>query len=73
MLMLPGVLVALLSANAASERAWLDHCAENLLVGARPPQRERTGCDAYVCAVEVEPNALPQLCNSLFRNASVGA
>jgi hypothetical protein len=65
--------LALLPAFLARLRASLDHSTENLDIGSRAPRRHRARRRADIGAVQVEPDALPQLVNHRFREARIRA
>lgn len=72
-LVLPRVAPALLSAQLAGGRAKLKHLPQDLLIGARPPRRQGAGGGAHVRAVEIEPDALPELLDHFLSQAGIGA
>src|SRR5262249_49580264 len=72
MLMVACVLLAFLGANPARQRAGLDHCPQDLLVGSCAARGERSGCAANVGAIEVEPYALAEPRHVVFGDAGIG-
>ncbi|MEO1819778.1 hypothetical protein [Pseudomonas sp.] len=72
-LVLLGVTLAFVAAPAARIIAGLDHCSKNLNIRSGAPGRHRSGCRTNVGAIEIQPDALPELRNHIFRQARVSA
>jgi hypothetical protein len=73
MFMMLSVPVAFIRAQAAGKGAGFEHRAEELFVGTGPPGRSRSGSEADVGAIQIEPNALAQRRDIALDQASVGA
>jgi hypothetical protein len=73
MLMFVGVPFAFIRAQAAGEGAGFERRAEKFFVRACSPRPDRRRCEADVGAVEIETNALSQMRDTVFHDASVGA
>jgi hypothetical protein len=73
MLMLTRVVRALVSAQAASFCARLNHPFDDQLIRARPTRCDRSGRDTHIGAIEIEANALGQQRNHLLAQARICA
>jgi hypothetical protein len=71
-------------ATTAGQRTGLEHQFHNTIVktGTRyylvpsarqAPDRQSTGCNAYVCAVQIHIDTVAQLVESFFAKAGIGA
>jgi hypothetical protein len=72
-LVLLGVTLAFFATPAARFTACLDHCSKNLNIRSGSPGRHRTGCRTDVGAIQVQPDALPELGHHIFSQARVSA
>ncbi|WP_281827450.1 hypothetical protein [Jannaschia rubra] len=73
MLVLFGMTLALVAASAASFGAGLYRRPKNLDIGAGASGGHCSGCRTDIGAVEVQPDALPELGHHFFRQAGVSA
>jgi hypothetical protein len=71
MFMMGRVRPALALANLASQAACFERAAQHLDIGPGAPRGHRTGRPADVGAIEIETDALAQILNLVFRQASV--
>jgi hypothetical protein len=71
--MLTRVVRALVSAQAASFCARLNHPFDDQLIRARPTRCDRSGRDTHIGAIEIEANALDQQRNHLLAQARICA
>jgi hypothetical protein len=75
----PAVLVhvdmalALVAATTARLSADLNGGSKNLDIGACAPGRHCSGCRTDIGAVQVQPDALPEIGNHVFRQTRVSA
>jgi hypothetical protein len=67
------VLFAFLRADLAGVRAHVEHLQENLLVVTGPPRCQCTGGEANIGAIQIQPNALPQLAGRRLGCAGIRA
>lgn len=72
-LMLLGVSPAFVAAPAARFTAGLDHCSKNFNIRSGSPRRHCSGCRTDVGAIEIQPDALPELGHHIFSQARVSA
>jgi hypothetical protein len=72
MLMHVGVTFAFLGACRASVAADLKQALDEFLVGARPARANRRSRSTNVRAIQVKPDALPQVHHVRFAKARVG-
>jgi hypothetical protein len=72
-LVLSGMAFAFFTASPTCLCTGLDRSPQNLDVGSCTPGRHRSRCSADVGAIEVQPDALPEFVDHLFRQAGVGA
>ena len=71
MLVMGGMLVALLSADEARDRAGFDHCADEPKIRLRLAGHDAAGGVAHVGAVEAKPNAAHHLAHVVFGEIGV--
>ncbi|BDV38604.1 hypothetical protein DSM21852_18570 [Methylocystis bryophila] len=73
MLVMARVALALHGAKAASFGAGAQHGAHGRSIRVPAPGSNRTGRVAYVCAIQIKPDAFAQSFELLFVEASAGA
>ena len=73
MLMVTGMPVALVGAQAAEVGAGLQHLHHQRRGGGGPPRQDRTGGGAGVGAIEIEADAAGELRRAVLGEAGIGA